>query len=609
MCGTNWRLIAIGLVVAACGTLAPARAQSWVPVTINFDTLSLATSGNTPSSGVKPYNGGVTTLTDSNVFVSFLGSGGLTATIGSGTLSYSTTGTWTWTSGTVVSTYGSTMSQGFSIADLKSQGLQLVDANASRMYITYGTNAYNQSAQPAYTDGWRYSYVELNYKTNGGNGVDLSNIEQFSGSVAIESRNQGGTLLYAAGNSLSTQQLMTQLVTAAGGTGAGATWVPTNGSQVVRVTGPSTVANVASPFTNFQPLLAAVYSGSVSELTSPTMTNLRDPYSPQTTAGYRSGTAVGALNWSGAAGFTSSASATGVASGTTYNTGYFFTPTVTQTVVGSGTYYGLQFSGSVSVAATTLPAGTSTPTRWYPGLTINVNTGTDGSAINSFLQSGGPTSLTSITLSGTGWTQFSTDFSGTTGPANAPNSAPTQSIASGSNSQFNYDYGQVVQKVIGDFQEGINAGLYANALSGSYNYWLFPNGAGALSTTGTVGVLPSSIWFQNPQFAYQNSGTGAQNTFGALIWNNSYQVTSSGSYAYGGVYGSPFDDRYGSPYIGSFGNTFPLDTNGGSLTVRLNEAINAVVPEPSAVVLVAAAAATACGFRWRRRRRDRVRAL
>jgi hypothetical protein len=62
--------------------------------------------------------------------------------------------------------------------------------------------------------------------------------------------------------------------------------------------------------------------------------------------------------------------------GTTYNTGYFFSPAVTQAVVGSGTYYGWQFSGGVSVAATTLPAGTATPTRWYSGLTINVNTGT-----------------------------------------------------------------------------------------------------------------------------------------------------------------------------------------------------------------------------------------
>lgn len=133
-----------------------------------------------------------------------------------------------------------------------------------------------------------------------------------------------------------------------------------------------------------------------------------------------------------------------------------------------------------------------------------------------------------------------------------------------------------------------------------------PSGAGALNTTGTVGGLPTSIWFQNPQFAYQNSGTVAQNTFGALIWNNSDQVTLSGRYAYGGVYGSPFDDRYGSPYNGSFGNTFPLDTNGGSLTVRLNEAINAVVPAPSAVVLVTAAAATAGGLQWRRRRRVRT---
>jgi hypothetical protein len=600
-------LLAVALLAVIVGLPATSHGQSWLPIPINFDTVSLATSGNTPASGVVPYNGGVVgSLSDSTVYVSFLAGNNLTATIGSGTLAYAS-GTWNWSSGTVANSYVSTMSQSFAIADLKTAGLQLVDANASRMYISYGINAYDKSAQPVYTDGGRFSYVELNYKTNGGNGVDLSSIEQFSGSLSAKSYaapSAGGGLLYATGNTPSTQQLMTQLVTAAGGTGAGSTWVPTNGSAVVRVTGPSTVVDVASPFTNFQPYLASVYASGSSELQSPTMTLMRDPYTPQPTAGFRSGTAVGALNWSGGIGFVSNTAANGVTGSTTYNTGYFFKPSVTRNVTASGTYYGVVFTGSVSVCETTAAAGTTTPTKWYDGLTINVNTGTDGAAINSYLQSGGPTGVTNITLSGTGWSQFSTDFCLGSGTSNAGAAAPDFTVVGGANSQYNSDYGQIVQKVIGDFQEGVNAGLYANAVSGSYNYWLFSNGASALNTTGTIGVLPSSVWFQNPALAYGNSGSGAQNTYAAVIWKNSYQLTASGSYAYGGVYGAPFDDRFGSPYVGSFGNTFPLDDNGGSLTIVLNEAITAV-PEPAACMTLFGAATTVGALIWHRGRNRR----
>lgn len=595
--------MALGVVAAALCGATKAYGQG-APVRLDFDTTSFATSGNTPASGVTPWNGGVTMLSDSNVFVSFLGGNQLTVTVGSGTLTGGN-GNWTYVLAGSTNTYSSTMSQGFSIAQLKSGPAFLAYADSSRMYISYGTNSYSQSNQPAFTDSTRYSYVELNYKT-GGNGVDLSNIEQFGGSIGLKSLTSSSTVTYETGNTLSTQQLLSTLVQTAGGTAAGPTWVPTGpGGTIVRVTGPSNVANVPSPFTDFQPYLANVFAAGAGDLQSPTMTLMRDPYTPQTTAGARSDTAVGALNWSGAIGFMSSSTATGVVSGTTYNTGYFFTPTVTQNVTSSGTFYGLQFTGSVSVSVPTAFSGTTTPTKWYDGLTINVSTGTDGAAINSFLQSGGPTAVTNITLSGTGWAQYSADFSLGSGTANAAAGAPTAAVAGGANSSTSPEYGQVVQKVLGDFQEGLNAGLYANTASGSYTYYLFSNGVSPLSATGTVGVLPSSVWYQNPQFAYQNTGTGAQNTFGAVIWNNSYQVTSSGSIAYGGVYGSPYDDRFGSPYTGEFGNTFALNP-GGSLLVTLNEAIVAV-PEPSTVALVAVAGAALGGTAWRRRRRRAAR--
>lgn len=595
--------MALGVIAAAlCGATEAFGQGS--PVRLDFDTNSFATSGNTPASGVTPWNGGVTTLSDSNVFVSFLGGNQLTVTVGSGTLTGGN-GSWTYVHAGGTDTYTSTMSQSFSIAALKTGTAFLAYADSSRMYISYGTNAYNQSNQPASTDSSRYSYVELNYKP-GGNGVDLSNIEQFGGSIGLKSLTSGNVVTYETGNSLTTQQLLSTLVQTAGGTAAGSTWVPTGpGGTIVRVTGPSNVANVLSPFTNFQPYLANVHAAGPSDLQSPTMTLMRDPYSPQPTAGARSGTAVGALNWSGGIGFTSSTTAIGIVSGSNYNTGYFFTPTVTQNVTSSGTFYGLQFTGSVSVVTSTASAATTTPTKWYTGLTINVSTGTDGGAINSFLQSGGPTAATNIKLSGAGWAEYSTDFCLGSGTANAAAGAPTAAVAGGANSPTSPEYGQVVQKVLGDFQEGLSAGLYANAASGSYTYYLIGSGVSPLSTTGTVGVLPSSVWYQNPQFAYQNTGTGGQNTFGAVIWNNSYQVTPSGSIGYGGVYGSPYDDRFGSPYDGTFGNTFTMNS-GGSLLVTLNESIVAV-PEPSTVTLVAVASATLGGTAWRWRRRRAAR--
>ena len=564
--------------VIVCAAAMPAGrvCHAQQPVTLNFDTSALTYSSDPQY--VSLYNGGASSLTGSNVYVSIQGGAGFSATIGTGSLSFAS-GTWSYTTTSSTSQYASTMSQAFSVADLQATPLQLVSATASRFIFSYGTNTYGYAGSssvpppgtPLSPGNARYSLIEVNY--GGGNGVDLTNIDQFGGSLQMTARNSSNAVTNATGNSRSSQEMMTRLVAVAGGTGS--TLVVNSASQVASVTGLA-FSGTSNAFGNLQQYLGTVWNGSgASTLKSPLLTNILDDAYPG---------GLGATGWTSAA--TTGTTTPIVLSSTTYNVGYYFTPTITATTVNAATYQGVTFSGSVTIVSATT---TGPVLKTYTGLTINVLTGTDGSQMNAYLNSGGPTSDTNIQLTGTGWADFNQDFYL---PGNNSSAAPDMTLVNtGSTSALNTPYGQVVQQVIGDFQEAVVSGMYGNTMSGTYAYYQNNVPTAVTGTAAAVGELSSSLWWQNPSLAYSNTDTSAKNLYSNEVFPNSF-VTGTGGFsaAYGGV-----------KYEPQFGNTFALPTDGGSLTVKFFEGVP--VPEPSGVALLTVMGATASGMAWRRRQR------
>jgi len=132
--------------------------------------------------------------------------------------------------------------------------------------------------------------------------------------------------------------------------------------------------------------------------------------------------------------------------------------------------------------------------------------------------------------------------------------------------------GGLQQKVAGDFSEGILMGL-----------------VGSTTTFGnaTLGSLTSKDWFTT---ANDFTGSVAQptNQFYSL-WGNVVNGNSNGfnggNFTRGGVYGSPFDDRFALNTISPNGNTTGL-----KITL-LADGDLAVIPEPTSVALLISALA------------------
>lgn len=567
-------LACVALTLAAHG-----QAAGQQPVAINFDLSALNYSSD-------PSYVPISTLSSSgsNVFVSFLGASGFSATIGSGSLTKSGT-TWTYATGSGTTSTTSVLSPSFPVSFLQSNQLSLIQASG-RVYFSYGADSYGNGSPPGTplpSGGTRYSFVEINY--NDGNGLDATNIDQFGGSLKITARNAASQSTATVGNSLSTQEMMTTLTQVTGGTGSSV--VVMSGTQVSSVSGVQ-FAGTSPVYGNLQSYLNAVWTGTGSSaLKQPTLTNIID-------SAYPGG--LGAAGWTSSASPASGTASYNVSANTNYNVGYYFQPTI----VPSGSYASVTFSGSVTITSAT---SNNPILKTYDGLTISIasssTAGTAGAGMNSYLNSGGPTDDTMITLTGTGWTSFNQDFFL---PNNNSSAAPNSDlINTGSFTSQNVSYGQVVQKVLGDFQEGVTAGMYGNTMSGTYTYYQNNRPTGVTGTAAAYGELSSALWFQNPSLAYSNTDATSMNLYAKQIFPNTFVSSPSGTAMFGGVYGAPFDDRYNSnlsePWLK---NTIPIPTDGGSLTFQFYEA--APVPEPSSIILVISGSALG-GFAWRRRRK------
>ncbi|MEI6492376.1 MAG: hypothetical protein WCO94_07485 [Verrucomicrobiota bacterium] len=542
-------------------------------LTVNFDTQYLGTFA-TPAGGSYGVWSNGSTVSDTNINVSFQWSaaGDFSAMIG-GQLLTSSNSTQGWTYGGSVTT--SLMSPSFTVNQLnQGGGFSISEIHGQNMYIEYGTNTIGGSTPPGPPNTSRYTDVEFTFWQGGSNNnADLTAINNigaatrlsYAGTTTTNSSSVGLTgytsvmLPYIASQLAS--QVPSPVMSASTPT---ATPALGGGQYVAGVQGASAAAG-----TGFYTSYPAVIAKAVAEnISTPLLTNCPGGDSP-TPAQYNLGQ-----------GFTGNV--TGSAS--LYQVSMAFTPTFSLTANGT---YQITFNGTITAVVPGYAGGpVGMVTYGSTANPLSITVAGDPTSFYGYLSNGdvNPAGV-QVTLGGNGtaWSAFSTDFynggmsGGTTlGTQGAPNAI----IAGGGNYTNNTaDYGQIVQRVLGDFQELAMIGAFGNT----------SNGTGAFANT-KIGNIPSYDIFQDKWYAYNSTGIDGYNTIGQYLWLNSENITN-GNGTIGAIYSNPYDDRFGSNAV-----SINMDPNGGTLTVQLME----VVPEPSAVALLTVAAATISIFARRR---------
>ncbi|HEY8025781.1 MAG TPA: hypothetical protein VIF60_14525 [Burkholderiaceae bacterium] len=218
----------------------------------------------------------------------------------------------------------------------------------------------------------------------------------------------------------------------------------------------------------------------------------------------------------GSAGFKSTAGATNVTANTVYNLDYHFTATLTQVTAPNpptdpnGTY-SVVLSGYVNATLSGTVPG-AIPSYQYTNLSISIAA---DDLVNQNLYMTNFIYLAAIAGAGinvttSGWDAINADF----GAANAS--------------------GAALLKAAGDFAEGMTCGFL---------------GSTVLSTTSpkvALGALSSYEWWQNPLLAYQPAQptNPYYSAYGNVVSENSGGLNGI-NFSRGGVYGSPYDDRFG----------------------------------------------------------------
>ncbi|MFZ4597038.1 MAG: PEP-CTERM sorting domain-containing protein [Terrimicrobiaceae bacterium] len=551
-------------------------------LTVKFDTQYL---GTFPSPGNSTYgvwsNG--PTVSDTNIYVSFQGSaaGNFTASIAGQTLAYSTTTTH-WTYGNT--TYTHVMSPSFTVSQLNQggSGFSISEINGQNMYIEYGTNTINATFPPGPTASIRYTDVEFTYVPGSTyNNADLTAINNIGSALKLQyagtTTNNTASVGFTGYTSdmlpyLASQQAPANVVSATTATSPPPPSAGGNGSFVAGVLGASYIAQGTGFYEEYPTVIANAVSGNLS---TPLLTNRPGGENP---------TSHDYVQSQGFTGTISSISA----NATNYLVSTSFKPSFSSS---ANNTYQITFTGTVT-AVTPGFSGNSTDILTYGSesspLTITVAGGTE--SFYGYLSTGNvglPGVIVTLGGNSTAWDAFSTDFyngGSSGGGGNGSQGGPDSTIASGGNGSQSAPYGQIVQRVLGDFQELAMVGAFGNTSNGTGNF-----------TTTQIGDIPSWNIFQDKSYAYNTTATDGFNPIGKYLWLNSENVTN-GVPSVGAIYSNPYDDRFGNN-----GVSIPMDQYGGVLTVQLREITP--VPEPSTIALLSLAAG-ALFFLARRRRRQ-----
>jgi len=546
-------------------------------LTVNFDTQFLGTFAPPAGNGTYGVWSNGSTVTGDNIYVSFEGaaSGNFSATILGQTLAYSNaTSNWTY-NGT---TYTSVMSPSFTVNQLnQGGGFSIAQITGQNMFIEYGTNTIGGFTPPGPTAPIRWTDVEFTYVQNSPfNNADLTAINNIG--AALKLQYVGTTNNSSVGFTGFTSDVLPYLASqqsssiVLSSSSANGTVSAGGGQYAAAVPGSSGLPTGTGFYTTYPAAIASAVSGNLS---TPLLTNRPGGDNP---------TSQNLVQSQGFTGTISSISA----NATNYLVSTAFTPTFS---LAANNTYQITFSGAIT-AVTPGFTGNLTDMRTYGStsspLTITVAGGTD--SFYGYLSTGN-VGLTGVivTLGGnaTAWDAFSTDFynGGMSNGGSGSQGGPVSFIAGGGNSTQSSGYGQIVQRVLGDFQELAMIGAFGNTNLGNGNF-----------TTTQIGAIPSWDIFQDKSYAYDTGiAVGGFNTIGQYLWVNSENITN-GVKSAGAIYSNPYDDRFPS------GVAIGLDSLGGTLTVQLRE-INPV-PEPSTVALLVLATAT-FGVLGRRRQRQK----
>lgn len=596
------------LAAAACLGVQPAQAQNtWL--TIQFDTGHLGTFPTVTGSNYGVWSNGLV-VSDTNIYASFewtnnalpAASGtnpdgtpkqytNFSAVINGQTLTWTSTNSWSggapgfsptlgnwYVNGTAAAS--SIMSPAYTISAMNAGGgtkANLVLGN--NLYIEYGQNTIGGGPPPSTAvPTTRFATVEFTYEQGKStNNLDFTAINNIgaavratyvgtSGTTSLGFTNYTSELLPALGAAVAP----TNLASAASASGAvqnnGGNYVASVLSTAQPPSGGQTNTNTAF-LAGYPAYIASVLSGTVESVKSPLMTNQPGGSNPNPAQLVQ------------APGFTGPTREGG--SGSNWQVASVFTPTFTTS--GSDTTYSITFTGSITAVQPGYNGTTINQIKTYGSgsapLTITI---ASGSSFYGYLANGN-VNLSTVTLSGSDWATFSTDFFQGGG---GPQAGPLADIASGSTSNDSAVYGQVVQRAIGDLQELLMIGVYGNTSVVQFS-----------GSSVILGSLPSYDVWSDKAYAYVNTGTAGFNPIGKYIWANSSYTDASGVSTAGAVYSNPYDDRF------SGGVSIGLDSLGGTLTMDLRE-INPV-PEPSAMALLAVGGAALGSYDWRRRRQAR----
>lgn len=416
-------------------------------------------------------------------------------------------------------------SSAYSLEEIAKNGLVLNSAISLVGFISYGSKTGIEllpiGSQPNFLNAItpRYSIFEISYNGTTG-GADITNISQYGGSISMEFLNNK-VVQSKVGNTIDTTSMFTALANASGFSGTTSTpviYLDSNG-DFLRAIGTNVFPNgtIQTPYPTFNAYLQSLFTTYGTKSVVLELTNLATGASPGGT---------------GSVGYDSTKTATKVTAGSIYNLDYHFKAVVSQVTLPDPTNnnpngtYSVGLSGYVNATLAGVADAKTIKNHKYDNLSITIpaddlTAGAENLYMTNFIYMASTTGA-GINVTSSGWNE----------------------------SDLNNDFGVGVvnaaflQKVAGDFAEGIICG--------------FP---GSITNSNTTPVtelsdLSSYDWWQNPQLAYAKAQP--KNAFYS-IWGNVIYANSGGvngiTFSVGGVYGSPYDDRFGLNLISPDANT------------------------------------------------------
>ena len=416
-------------------------------------------------------------------------------------------------------------SSAYSLEDIATNGLVLKSAVSLVGFISYGSatgiELLSSGSQPNFlsTTTPRYSIFEISYNGTTG-GADVTNISQYGASISIAFLNNK-VVQSKVGNTIDTTSIFTALAAASGFSGTKSTpaiYLDSDGN-FLRAIGTNVFPNgtIQTPYPTFNAYLQSLFIAYGTKSVVLELTNLA------------TGASAGGT---GSVGYNSIKGATKVTAGKTYNLDYHFTAVVNQVTAPDpknnnpyGTY-SVELTGHVNATLAGVGDTKTIKSHKYKDLSITIAaddlTGsTENLYMTNFIYMASTTGA-GINVTSSGWNESDLNNDFGTGVVNAA----------------------FLQKAAGDFAEGMTCGFPGSITSST-----------SIPVT-ELGSLSSYDWWQNPQLAYAQAQP--DNTFYS-IWGNVIYANSGGingtSFSLGGVYGSPYDDRFGLNLISPDSNT------------------------------------------------------